>query len=287
MSKLIREITPISDDDFFVVLNHFNAKFDFPVHFHPEYEINLVSNSGGKRIIGDSIQDFGNLDMVMTGPNLPHAWVGSEKFENAHVITIQFQSDFFSETTLNRKLIAPIKELLLESKRGVLFSQETTEFVIPKFEKLSSSQSFDSFLEFLSLLYDLSISRNKKVLATASYSGHLNPSKSRRIQIITNFIKNNLHNEIKLKEVAKLVNMSESALSHFFKKRTQRSFSSYVTEVRLGFAARSLIESEKNISEICYESGYNNISNFNRNFKKKYGYTPSDYRSQQILITKH
>jgi AraC-like DNA-binding protein len=245
MSKLIREITPISDDDFFVVLNHFNAKFDFPVHFHPEYEINLVSNSGGKRIIGDSIQDFGNLDMVMTGPNLPHAWVGSEKFENAHVITIQFQSDFFSETTLNRKLIAPIKELLLESKRGVLFSQETTEFVIPKFEKLSSSQSFDSFLEFLSLLYDLSISRNKKVLATASYSGHLNP------------------------------------------KRTQRSFSDYLTEIRLGNAARLLVQSEKNISEICYESGYNNISNFNRNFKKKYGYTPSEFRSQQILITKH
>ena len=287
MSRIIREITPISDDDFFVVLNHFNAKFDFPVHYHPEYEINLVLNSGGNRIIGDSIVEYGSIDMVLTGPNLPHAWAGIEKFKEAHVTTIQFQSDFLSEKALNRKITLPIKELLEKARRGVHFSQETTNTIVTKFEKLSSSQGFDSLLEFLSLLYDLSISRNQKILASASYTGHFDQSKSRRIQKVTDYIQSNLHQNIKIKEVADLVNMSETAFSHFFKKRTQRSFSDYMTDIRLGYAARLLVESEKNITEICYDSGFNNISNFNRSFKKKIGYTPSDFRSQQMLITKH
>lgn len=287
MNRIVREITPISSDDFFVVLNHFNAKFDFPIHYHPEYELNLVLNSKGKRIIGDSIQDYTSSDLVLIGPNTPHAWAGNENHSDAHVITIQFHTDFLSDKALNRKIAMPIKELLNKARRGVLFAKETTEVMIGKFEKLSGTQGFDSLLEFLSVLYDLSISRNQQVLASSSYVGHIDPSKSRRIQKVTDFIQTNLHKEIRVKEVAEMVNMSETAFSHFFKKRTQRSFSGYLTDMRIGHAARQLVDSEKNITEICYESGFNNISNFNRTFKKKRGVTPSDFRSQQQLITKH
>jgi AraC-like DNA-binding protein len=159
--------------------------------------------------------------------------------------------------------------------------------MVGKLDKLSNTQGFDSLLEFLSILYDLAISRNQKILASASYVGHIDPSKSRRIQKITSFIQDNLHNEIRIKEVAGMVNMSETAFSHFFKKQTQRSFTDYLTDIRIGYAARELIDSEKTISEICYQSGFNNISNFNRTFKKKRGVTPSDFRSQQRLITKY
>lgn len=153
--------------------------------------------------------------------------------------------------------------------------------------KLSESQNFDSLLDFFSILYDLSVSRNQKVLATPTYLGQFNTSKSRRIEKINNYIQQNLNQNIRIKEAADLVNMSETAFSHFFKKRTQRSFSDYITDLRIGNAARHLIETEKNISEICYECGFNNTSNFNRIFKKKLGFTPSEFRSQQRLITKH
>ena len=104
MSRIVTEITPISNDDFFVVLNHINAIFDFPVHYHPEYELNLVLNSSGKRIIGDSIQDFEDMDLVLIGPNSPHAWTGNKENNDAQVITLQFHEDFLSDKALNRKI---------------------------------------------------------------------------------------------------------------------------------------------------------------------------------------
>jgi len=285
--RIIREITPLSDDDFFIVLNHYNASFGFPVHYHPEYELNMVSNSQGKRIIGDSILDYNDLDLVLIGPNTPHAWTGSVELSNAHVVTIQFHNDFLGESVLGRKLMLPIREMLEKSSRGILFSSETANYVQERIMNLCENQDFDSLLAFFSILFDLSISRNQKMLATPTYVCNFNPSKSRRIEKINEYIQQNIHQNIKIKEVSDLVNMSETAFSHFFKKRTQRSFSDYITDLRAGHAARQLIETEKNISEIVYDCGYNNISNFNRIFKKKVGLTPSEFRSQQRLITKH
>jgi len=284
--RIIREITSISEDDFFTVQNHYHAKFDFPVHYHPEYELNMVLFSNGKRIIGDSILDYNELDLVLIGPNTPHAWTGNDS-NDAQVVTVQFHSDFISEKMLERKLMYPIRELLEKANRGVLFSKDTASNIKERIMKLSETQDFDSFLDFFSILYDLSVSRNQKVLATPTYIGRFITSKSRRIERINNYIQQNLNQNIRIKEAADMVNMSETAFSHFFKKHTQRSFSDYITDLRIGNAARQLIETEKTISEICYDCGFNNISNFNRIFKKKLGFTPSEFRSQQLLITKH
>lgn len=283
--RIVREITPLSEDDFFIVLDHLNAKFDFPIHYHPEFELNLVLHSEGKRIIGDSIKEYNNADLVLIGPNTPHAWTGKE--DGVRVITIQFHSDFLGEKTLSRKMTMPIKELLERSRMGVLFSQETTNNMIDRILKLSEVRGFDSLLEFLSILYDLSISRNQITLSSPSYVGQFDTSKSQRIKLVNQYLHDNLMNPIKINDVAQLIAMTPSAFSHFFKKRTQRSFSDYLTDLRIGYAARMLIETEKHISEICFESGFNNISNFNRSFKTQKGCTPSEFRSQQKLITKH
>lgn len=285
--SVLRELVPISEDDFFIVLNHTNAKFDFPFHFHPEIELNLVLNSSGKRIIGDSVVEYSDCDLALIGPNTPHMWTGIKENDNAHVITIQFHENLFSETTLNRKLIFSIRELLERSKRGIAFSKETIEMLNPKIVKLSDSQDFNSLLNFLSILYDLSIAKNTKILASHSYVDFLSFPQSQRIEKANNYIKDNLHNKIQLKDVADLVNMSETAFSHYFKKCTNSSFSDYTNDLRLGLAARMLFESEQSIKEICYDCGFNNISNFNRIFKRKMGFTPSDFRDQSKLITKH
>lgn len=283
--RIVREITPLSEDDFFIVLNHFNAKFDFPVHFHPEYELNLVLHSKGKRIIGDSIKDYDDADLVLVGPNTPHAWTGNE--EGVHVITVQFHTEFVSEKFLSRKTTLPIKEMLEKSKMGIRFSTETANALSERIINLSEISGFDSLLEFLSIMYDMSISRNQTTLSSLSYVGQFDTTKSRRIKLVNEYLFENLQNPIRIEEVSKLINMTPSAFSHFFKKRTQRSFTDYLTELRIGNAAKLLIESEKNISEICYESGFNNVSNFNRSFRQQKGCTPSEFRAQQKLITKH
>jgi AraC-like DNA-binding protein/quercetin dioxygenase-like cupin family protein len=283
--RIIREITPLSDDEFFIVLNHLNAKFDFPVHYHPEYEMNLVLHSKGKRIIGDSIEEYQHPDLVLIGPNTPHAWTGKE--ENVQVLTIQFQTDFLSEKAFSRKLVMPIREMLDRSRMGVLFSAETTESIQKRLLKLTETRQFDSFLEFLSILYDLAISRDQRTLSSLAYVGQFDTSKSRRIKLVNQYLYEHLEEPIQINDVARLVSMTPSAFSHFFKKRTQRSFTDYLADLRIGNAARLLIETEKNIAEICFESGFNNISNFNRTFKSKKGCTPGEFRSQQKFIIKY
>lgn len=287
MNAIEREITPLTEEDFFIVLNNYHAKFDFPVHYHPEYELNLVFNSKGKRIIGDSIQDYHNMDMVLIGPNTPHAWTGENDHDDVRVITIQFQKDVLSDATLNRKLMAPIREMLAKSYRGIAFSQTTIFDLQKRIVQLSDKSGFDSFIELLSILYDLSISRNQKLLSSSSYVNKYEDTKSRRIKKVTDYIYENYSHSIKLKEVADLINMSETAFSHFFKKRTHRSFSDFVNDVRVGNAARLVVESEKSMAEIGYECGFNNLSNFNRIFKKKKGCTPSEFKKNQLSIDKY
>ena len=287
MSRIMREVTPVKKDDLFVVLNNFNAKFDFPVHFHPEYELNLVINSKGKRIIGDSILEYESPDLVFIGPNTPHAWTGNNNHDNSHVITIQFDGNVLNEKMLSKNFALPLKNLLEKAKRGILFQQDDIKDVNKRIETLSEIQGFDAFISLLSILYDLSTSRNQTLLASQGYVGQFDLNQSQRISKVIAYIQENLLNDIKIKQVADLVNMSETAFSHFFKKRTQRSFSDYLTDMRVSYAARLILETDRNISEVCFMSGFNNLSNFNRTFKSRYMCTPGEMRSQQQFLTRH
>jgi len=287
MSRIMREVTPVKNDDLFVVLNHLNAKFDFPVHFHPEYELNLVIDSKGKRIIGDSILEYDSPDLVFIGPNTPHAWTGNNNHNNPHVITIQFDGNVLSEKMLSKNYALPLNNLLEKAKRGILFHRKTVNNVQKRIETLSEIQGFDAFISLLSILYDLSISRNQSLLASQGYVGQFDLNQSQRISKVVNYIQENLLNDIRIKQVADLVNMSETAFSHFFKKRTQRSFSDYLTDMRISYAARLILETDRNISEVCFMSGFNNLSNFNRTFKSRYMCTPCEMRSQQQFLTRH
>ncbi len=286
MKDYQKEITPIADDDLFIVLNHPNANFDYPVHYHSDYEINLVLNDEGKRIIGDSEETFTSPDLVMVGPNIPHAWRGTRP-EGNHVITIQFSENLLNFPILDKRLFATIKQLLIESRRGLTFSEDTKKLITDKILRLTRLQGFHTVLDFLSILYDLSIA-NKQILMSGVYDSNemIATSKSRRIEKVCNYIETNYQEPIKLIDVANLVNMSESAFSHFFKKKTGCSFIDYLNSVRIGKASQMLIDTTHSINEICYSCGFNNLSNFIRIFKKIKGPTPSEYRSklQQILI---
>lgn len=280
-SNIHKEITPISEEDLFVILDHPNAKFDFPIHYHSDFEINLVLNSTGKRLVGDSVMNFGDIDLVMTGPNLPHVWKGTIE-EGSHVITIQFHPQLLNFPILKKRLLNPIKELLQKSSRGIMFSKETALSARDKILTITRSNGFDTVLLFLSLLNDLAVSRNQTLLANS----YFNPddlgvdTRSRRINKVCEYINNNYTENIKLSDVAKLIGMSDSSFSHFFKNKTRMNFVDYVNDIRIGYAAIMLYETTNTISEVCYKCGFNNISNFIRVFKRKKGETPSDYRQK-------
>ena len=286
MKDFQKEITPLASDDLFIVLNHPSAKFDYPVHHHSDFEINLVIDTYGKRVVGDSIEDFSTLDLVMIGPNIPHAWFG-EVEENNHVVTIQFSDKMLNFQMLEKRLFGNIKNLLVESQRGLAFSEKTQIAMKDKILRLTKMQGFQTVLEFLSILNELSVS-DRRILVSNQFDSQLvvRTSKSRRIAMVCNYIENNYAKTINLSDVASLVNMSESAFSHFFKKRTNTSFKDYLTNVRISHGCQLLTKTTHSVAEVCFACGFNNLSNFIRIFKKKKGQTPSDYRIsiEQLLI---
>ena len=237
-------------------------------------------NITGKRIVGDSVENFQADDLVLIGSNLPHAWKAPFDKKN-HIINIKFQAEMLDSWILSKRLFLPVKEMLERSSRGILFSPETVTSMRERLLKLSHSQGFSSALDFLSILYDMATSQKQRILASTNYSSLsiVKTSQSRRINTICQYINQNYHKEITLKEIGELVNMSESAISHFFKKRTGRSFITYMNDVRIGNASRLLEETTRSISDIAYSCGFNNLSNFNHTFKKYRNQTPREYRN--------
>jgi AraC-like DNA-binding protein len=278
---ILREITPLTQSDCFTSFVRNKSEFDFPLHYHDDMELNLIINAkGAKRIIGDHVGEIGNFELVLVGPNLQHGWFGNGFKENQiKEITIQFHKDFFDEKFLQKNQLNFIRNMLRKSVRGIQFSPESTSHLTDRIFGLQKKQGFDSVLELMSILHDLSISRDYRVLSDSCFNDSETFSyNSRRIEKVMEYIHSKFEKPITLAEAAKLTNMTESAFSRFFKLRTGITFIDCITEVRLGHASRMLIDTTKTIAEIAYSCGFNNISNFNRIFKKKKGCTPKELR---------
>lgn len=280
-SDIMREITPLTQSDCFTLFSRVKKKFDFPLHYHEEYELNLIINApGAKRIVGDHIEAIEDLELVLVGPNLYHAWF-THKCESSEIreLTLQFHKDLFEDRFLRRNQLSFIKTMFEKAQRGILFSRETIERLKPRILALGQKNGFDSVLELLSILHDLSTSRNMRTLSDAGSSNEPLHYNSRRIEKVFEYMNAHYSRAITLSEVAKVANMPEASFSRFIKKRIGSTFIDSLNEIRLGHATRMLIDTTHNVAEVAYKCGFNNISNFNRTFKKKKGCTPKEFRS--------
>ncbi|MCS3800503.1 helix-turn-helix domain-containing protein [Niastella sp. OAS944] len=280
-STLLREITPLTQSDCFTLFSRTKSQFDFPLHYHEEFELNFIQNAkNARRVIGDHIEDIDEMELVLVGSNLQHAWFTHNcKNKEIREITVQFHKDLFDDRLLRRNQLSFIRTMLEKSLRGILFSKETTHLLAPRIIELNQKQGFDSVLELMSILHDLSISRNMRILSDASFNNTEQYTyNSRRIEKTLEYMNHNFDKPITLNEVARLANMSDAAFSRFFKQRTGNTFIDSLTEIRLGHASRMLIDTTQSVAEIAYHCGFNNISNFNRIFKKKKNCTPKDFR---------
>ncbi len=282
MSDVLIEITPLSEKDCFHVVDRHKTSFTYPLHSHREYELNYVEHGKGvRRIVGDSVEEIGDYDLVLIcAENLEHVWESGEcTSKDIREVTIQFSPDLLNEDILSKNQFAAINKMFRAADHGVAFSMEAIMNVYSTLNSIANErEKFQQFLAILHLLNDLAVS-DYRVLSSSSFSHAARNPESRRVQKVKQYINDHYREQLRLSDLAALVGMSPASFSRFFHLRTGRSLSEYVIEIRLGFASRELVDSTKNIAEICYDCGFNNLSNFNRTFRAKRGMTPREFRA--------
>ncbi len=259
---------------------------DAPFHFHHLCELVWVQKSFGKRIVGDAINNFEEGDLVLMGPNLPHIWLNDEiyyrkkKGYRVKSTVIHFSSDFLLNFTDEQHILRPAQELIKRAARGLRFYGTTNQKISQILTDISEGEGFKKIILFLQAIEILSQSQEYEYLASVSFKNIYDEKNTGRINKVYQFLMQHFQRDIVLKEVADLCNMTPSAFCRFFKSRTQKSFTQFLNELRIGHAAKLLQNEAYSISDICYDCGYNNFTNFNKFFKRITKHTPTDYRKQ-------
>lgn len=284
-NTIIREITPLSEYDCLYIADRKKKEFDYPIHTHEEYELNFIMNAAGAvRIVGDSQEEISDYDLVLiTGKELEHAWLQGNCHSEKDIreITIQFHWDFDGDSFLSRSQFGSIRRMMQLAQNGLVFPMETILSVYSDLEALSAeTQGFAAVMKFLAILFKLSQVTDTRTLSSSSFANVKYDGDSRRVNKVKQYIDKHYQENIHLDTLGDLTGMSSVAFSRFFKRRTGKTLSDYIIEVRLGYAARMLVDTSDGIGEICYACGFNNLSNFNRIFKKKKKCTPKEFRER-------
>lgn len=288
ITDIYREKSPLSEKDCFVIFDRVKSSFTFPVHIHPEYELNFVDGAAGaQRIVGDSVEIIGDKDLVLiANPELKHAWKDGEcVFENIHEITIQFHPSLI-EHHLDKKQFQKIQELFVRASKGVQFGTATVEKVLPILRLLSMEKDgFYSVMKLFMLLYELSKSEDIRELSSVASSSLSN--NEILINKLHGYISKNISGMICLSDTADALNMSRSTFARFIKSNTKMNFTAYLFDFRIKMATQKLKKSTP-IPEVVSECGFNSVSYFYRVFKKAKGVTPAEFRDshqrQKVII---
>ncbi len=288
--SVLREITPLSEKDFFYIADRSKSEFTYPIHSHAEYELNFTENAKGvRRIVGDSVEVIGDYDLVLvSSKDLEHVLEQHEcRSDCVREITIQFSPDIFEKNFLNKHQFDSIRNMLERGQKGIAFPMSAILKVYPILDTLSYEQdSFYAVMKFFTILYELSRVEGARTLSSSSFARIETHSESRRVQKIQQYINDNYKQDIRLNVLAQMAGMSPVSFSRFFKANAGKSLSDYIIDVRLGYAANLLIDTVTPIADICYECGFNNLSNFNRIFKKKKNCSPKEFRENFRLKKK-
>jgi AraC-like DNA-binding protein len=265
------------------ILNTDCPYLDIPFHFHPETEIMYMEKGSGTRFVGDHSESFSEGDIGLIGPNLPHVWRSDPVYrENipgltAHVQVVHFHDAVLKGPLANLPEMKAINRLLLESQYGIKFFGSARENLEKMMKEMVKTTGIDKLLQLVKMLDFMAETEEKQLLASAGYSKIRKSADFDRFDKAHRYMIDNFQSNIKLETVSSLVGMTPTSFCRYFKKRTKKSFHTVLNEIRIGHACKLLIEGKMNISGIGYESGFNNISNFNEQFKKLKGISPSQY----------
>lgn len=283
-TDILQEITPLESHDFMYVADRHKAGYDYPLHRHDLFEMNFVEHGTGcERIVGDSVETIGDYDLVLiTSPNLEHMW-GQGMCQNTdiHEITIQFTIDFHKDRIFDTNPMQSVKKMFCRAERGLSFPLSAIMTIYPRLIKLSQiKEGFYAMMEFFQILYELSKFDDARELSSSSFARAQPNTESRRVAKVKDYITSHYIEEIRLEQMSTMVSMSPTAFSRFFKLRTGKTLAEYIVDIRLGHAARMLVDTNEPVSQICFSCGFNTLTNFNRLFKKRKGCSPTEFREK-------
>ena len=253
-------------------------------HFHNDYEIVLVKESAGKRIIGDHVESFGDGDLVFVGPNLPHAWFNEKEYYEgdpnlrARSTVIYLRKSWVEHEVLRLPQTAKLRKLLDQSRRGVKITGEARNQIGQLASDLYYKDGFTKTVNLFSILRDLSETEEYQLLTSSNYLNTYNENDTVRLNQVYEYVMKNFPMEIRLEAAAGVANMSVNAFCRYFKNQTKKNFFWFVNEIRIGHACRLLQKKDLSIAQVCYESGFQSITNFNKFFKRINGKSPTAYR---------
>jgi len=251
----------------------------FKIHSHNNYELNLIISGSGRRIVGNNISTFRPGDLVLLGPNLSHSWeiLDTEDGVPASCITTHFDENIISSTFFNIPELQTVKETLNQAQSGLLF-KDNIENIQSALELLVDSQGLEKYIQLLKVFNLLINVKNKESLSLETSLNVKFEKDLKKLNKVYEYVFNNIIEGIDLNNISSHMGMAPTSFCRFFKKKTDKPFMQYVKDVRISIATKMLVETDKSITEICYDSGYNNLANFNHYFKQTMGKTPSAYR---------
>lgn len=255
-------------------------------HYHPEIELVYVNGGSGKRQIGSHISYYTSGSLILIGSNLPHCGFTDEKTGNSKETIIQMKPDFLGNTFFGIAELKNINNLFNRAKTGLVFIGETKKRLGRKVEGMADQLPFERLLTLLSILNELEEATEFKVLNAEGFSMNLQMQDNDKINTIFNYVKEKFQEQISLEEVAELVSMTVPSLCRYFKKITKKTFTKFVNEYRLVHASKLLAEKPISITEVCFESGFNNFSYFNKTFQEFTGKSASQYRKEHRSVLK-
>ena len=249
------------------------------LHYHNAYEIALILKSSGKRIIGDNIEDFTEGDLVLMGPNLPHVSYINSDDSQVHALVIYFYPDWLTDAYVNSPDFIRFRELCDDMIRGIKILGDTKKRVTKSILKLKNYKGLQLIIAILEILEAIAQSREYDFLASPGYSSSYSKKDVKRIEQIYRYVMEHFAEDIMLEDIASVANMTPTAFCKFFKVKTKKTFSHFVNEVRITHACKLLFNDDLSISQICFGCGFNNLTNFNKNFKRFTNMVPSEYKA--------
>ncbi|SOE20335.1 AraC-type DNA-binding protein [Spirosomataceae bacterium TFI 002] len=249
-------------------------------HYHPEVELIHIRKGKGTHIIGDNIDSFEEDDIYIVGKNLPHLWKyeseGTENYSDA--VVIHFLAEFWSESFLRIPEMKKVKSFIEQAERGFKIPRGSENGYGKVMEEILEAEGLARVIKLLDLLNSFSLTDERLPLASIGFSHSYDKVDAERLNNIYQYVLANYQQEISLSDISDIANVSVNSFCRYFKSKTNKTFSSFLLEVRIGHACKLLLNSDLNVFQVCYESGFNNLSNFNRYFKQFTGKTPSQYQ---------
>ena len=282
--KALQYHIPLELNKSFIIFKEEGSFFPCPWHYHSEFELVLVNKSTGVRQVGDHIEHFREGDLVFMGPLLPHLWMNDPQYFNgnadltAEATVIHFVENFLGTDFFNLPEIEPIKNLLRLSKHGISIKGNTRDKIADLMEEMQDMSGIKRLASMLTIFDILCASTEYELLASPGYLKHGHWDCSDTFGKVNAYILRNFDHDITLNEVASVANMAVSTFCNYFKKHSRVTFVEYLNKVRIGHACKLLGELEENVVGIAYECGFNNLANFNRQFRKFKNMTPREYR---------